>query len=167
MKRNHILLILGLFFLATSCIKPDDVQLGNVESFRVVSVGGTGMNVEADVRVTNLSGKNIALTAAKLTIARRGAPFMELLLRDKVVVPRRSSGLQTLPLVVRFEGIAGMLSAGTVLASGMKDCTIDVEATLRGGWAKKTFRIENKPVEDLLRQAGIDPVEFFKSYQNP
>lgn len=165
MKNKWIGLLLAVAVLMASCVKPEEVMVENVDSFQVKSVSGSLIHVDAGLKVTNLSGSKLMLRDAKLIINQNGRKIMEVMLTDKVVVPRRSSAVYTLPLVVRFEGLGGLLGIGSAFSSGMKGCTVSVEATLRGGWAKKKFRLDDIPAETLLRQAGVDPAEFLKQYQ--
>ena len=139
MKNKWIGLLLAVAVLMASCVKPEEVMVENVDSFQVKSVSGSLIHMDAGLKVTNLSGSKLML--------------------------RRSSAVYTLPLVVRFEGLGGLLGIGSAFSSGMKGCTVSVEATLRGGWAKKKFRLDDIPAETLLRQAGVDPAEFLKQYQ--
>ncbi len=165
MKRQWIGWLLAVAVLMVSCVKPEEVILENVDSFQVKSVSATGMSVDAGLKVTNLSGSKLVLKDAKLILERNGSKMMEIRLTDKVVVPRRSSSVYTLPLVVRFEGLGGLLGIGSVFVSGLKGCTVTVEATLRGGWITKKYRMDDLPADTLLRQAGIDPAEFLQQYQ--
>lgn len=160
-QRNFFLLAV-LASLLSACVKPEEVLIEGLDAFRVQSFSGSVVNLEADLKITNLSGSKVALKAARVNVRRNGMPLMELLLREPVVVPRRSSGVYSLPLAVRFEGLGGILGAGTILSSGLQGCTLTLEATVRGGWARKTVRREDIPVDTLLRQAGIDPAEFFR-----
>lgn len=165
MKSKWIIALLALCVLAVSCVKPEEVIVENVNSFRIKSVSGSLINVDADIKVTNLSGSKLVLKDARLLIRQSDRTVMEILLADEVVVPRRSSDVYTLPMVVRFEGLGGLLGIGAAFSSGLKGCTVSLEATLRGGWAKKKFRMDDIPAETLLRQAGVDPAEFMKQYQ--
>jgi len=155
----------ALMVLMVSCVKPEDVVIDNLESFQVKSMSMSHLLVDAGVKVTNLSGSKLVLKDADLSIDREGTPLMTVQLTEKVVIPRRSSAVYTLPLTVRFEGLGGLLGASSAFASGLKGCTVSLEATLRGGWAQKQVRLEDIPLEMLFRQAGIDPEEFLKQYQ--
>ena len=156
---------MALMLLMVSCVKPEDVVIENLESFQVKSVSMSHLLVDAGVKVTNLSGSKLVLKEATLSIDRDGTPLMNVQLTEKVVIPRRTSAVYTLPLAVRFEGLGGLLGAGSAFSSGLKGCTVSLEATLRGGWAQKKFRMEDIPLETLFRQAGIDPEAFLKQYQ--
>ena len=148
-----------------SCVKPEEVMVENLESFQVRSMSGSLINVDAGLKVTNLSGSKLMLKDATLVINQNGRKIMEVMLTDKVVVPRRSSAVYTLPLVIRFDGLGGLLGIGTAFSAGMKDCTVSMEATVRGGWAQKKIRIDDIPAETLLREVGIDPAVLMKQYQ--
>lgn len=165
MKGKWIGGLLALMVLMVSCVKPEDVVIDSLESFQVTSMGVSQWTVDAGMKVTNLSGSKLQLKEATLSIDRQGKPLMTVQLMDKVVIPRRSSAVYTLPLAIRFEGLGGLLGAGSAFASGLKDCTVSVDATVRGGWAKKRFQMEDLPLETLFRQAGIDPEMVWKQYQ--
>lgn len=166
MRLRSILFVslLLAFGLLISCVRPGEVRVENLESFNIGSVSAGAVGVEAELRVANLSDSKITLREAHLHIRQRGIPLMEVLLRESVVVPRRSTGTYALPLSVRFEGLGGMLAMGSLFAKGMKDCTVDIDATLKNGWVRKRVHLENIPVDSLLKKAGIDPVEFFRLY---
>lgn len=165
MKNKWIGGLLALMVLMVSCVKPEEVQVENLDSFQVKSMSPTRMAVDVDLKVTNLSGSKLVLKDATLVIDRNGNTLMTIQVTDKVTIPRRSSAVYTVPLSVRFGGLSGLLGIGSVFTSGLKGCTVSIDATLRGGWVKKKFRMEDVPVETLFRQAGIDPEAFLQQYQ--
>ena len=164
MKNGWIGVLLAVVVAMTACVKPEDVQFDNVESFQVHSISGSVINADMGVGITNSSGSKLQLKEATLTVNRNGGRLMEIQLLDKLVVPRHSSDVYTVPMVIRVDGLGGLLGLGSVVASGLKGCTVSVEATLRAGWTRKKIQFDDLPAEMLLREAGIDPSEWLKQY---
>lgn len=164
MKNGWIGVLLAVVVAMTACVKPEDVQFDNVESFDVHSISGSVITADLGVGITNQSGSKLLLKEAVMTVNRNGSQLMEIQLRDQLVVPRRSSEVYALPLMIRVDGLGGLLGLGSVVASGLKGCTVSVEATVRAGWTRKKFRFDDLPAEMLLREAGIDPSEWLKQY---
>ncbi|MFQ8805979.1 MAG: hypothetical protein ACLR8Y_13920 [Alistipes indistinctus] len=99
----------------------------------------------------------------QLTISKEGRRIVDIVLRDKARLPRKSSGVMTLPLAIRFDGplgaIGGLFRILERIAEhhpvGLRDSP--------GGLGQKKIEIPEMPLDQMARQFGFDPAELLKN----
>ena len=79
------------------------------------------------------------------------------------MLPRKSDGIVTLPLTVRFNGPLGALGMYSVFTKGLEGVTVSGHATVKAGWVKKKWDIPEMSLDELARQSGINIEELFKA----
>ena len=99
----------------------------------------------------------------QLTISKEGRRIVDIVLRDKARLPRKSSGVMTLPLAIRFDGPLGALGVYSAFSKGLQNTTLSGYVTARAGWGKKKIEIPEMPLDQMARQFGFDPAELLKN----
>lgn len=158
-----VILLVGIAFALSSCIRADQLALQGVESFQLEGVTPTQVGVKANIKALNASAHKLTITQMQLDVRAKNDPILTLQLRDKVVLPRRTSGTVTVPLVIRFQGPLGALNAYSQFKKGIRDITISGSVTAKVGWGKKHIDIPETSLEALARQFGINPNDLFKN----
>ena len=104
MKKLLLLAALGAVTLLGSCIRPEKLSFEGIESIQVKGATTSQVGIDLGIKATNASGSNLTLTDMQLTISKEGRRIVDIVLRDKARLPRKSSGVMTLPLAIRFDG---------------------------------------------------------------
>ncbi len=129
-----------------SCVKSDDVIVRGVEK---MGFDG-GARFEIVLSVENRSGTNIHLHSGRVTVMSGDQPIAEVMLSDKVRLPRRSTTSVSLPLQYR---IIDPITAFMLMKKGKKipeGLTLSGEAKVRAGMAKYTYRFDGEELSKFL-----------------
>lgn len=156
------LIFLAVTALMSSCVNPDKLTFGGIESIQIKGVSTSQIGVDVGIRATNSSSHNVTLTDMQIEIKRQGTTQLTFNLREKSVVPRKSDGVVTFPLVIRFNGLLGALGAYSTFSKGLEGVTVSGYATIKAGWMKKRLDIPEMPLDELARQSGIDPAKLLQ-----
>ena len=121
-------------------------------SLRGVTMSGAGVDV--GLKVGNASGHNINILAGDFTVNTKGRPLATMILGEKVVIPRKSSASVNFPITVKFR--QGPLEMLAFKPEDLNGATVSGSVTVRGGWAKKTFRLEEVSLSQFSGMLGMD-----------
>jgi hypothetical protein len=160
MKKLLLLAVLGAVTLLGSCIRPEKLSFEGIESIQVKGATASQVGIDLGIKATNASGSNLTLTDMQLTISKEGRRIVDIVLRDKA---RKSSGVMTLPLAIRFDGPLGALGVYSAFSKGLQNTTLSGYVTARAGWGKKKIEIPEMPLDQMARQFGFDPAELLKN----
>ena len=163
MKKLLLLAVLGAVTLLGSCIRPEKLSFEGIESIQVKGATASQVGIDLGIKATNASGSNLTLTEMQLTISKEGRRIVDIVLRDKARLPRKSSGVMTLPLAIRFDGPLGALGVYSAFSKGLQNTTLSGYVTARVGWGKKKIEIPEMPLDQMARQFGFDPAELLKN----
>lgn len=163
MKKILLLTLIAVTVLMSSCVNPDKLTFGGIESIQLKGVSTSQMGLDIGVHATNSSSHNVTLTDMQIEIKRQGTTQLTFNLREKSVVPRKSDGVVIFPLVIRFNGLLGALGAYSTLSKGLEGVTVSGHATVKAGWFKKKWDIPEMPLDELARQSGINIEELLKA----
>ena len=162
MKKILLLTLIAVTVLMSSCVNPDKLTFGGIESIQLKGVSTSQMGLDIGVHATNSSSHNVTLTDMQIEIKRQGTTQLTFNLREKSVVPRKSDGVVIFPLVIRFNGLLGALGAYSTFSKGLEGVTVSGYATIEAGWMKKRFDVPEMPLEELARRSGIDPAKLLQ-----
>lgn len=157
MKKLLLLIAVGAVTLMSSCIKPEKLSFDGIENIQIKGATASQVGLDVGIRATNASGSNLSLTDMQLTLKKDGRKIVDIVLRDKTELPRKTSGILTLPLAIRFEGPLGALGAYAAFSKGVQNTTISGFITAKAGWAKKRYEIPEMPLDAVASQYGFDP----------
>ena len=143
------LIFLAVTALMSSCVNPDKLTFGGIESIQIKGVSTSQIGVDVGIRATNSSSHNVTLTDMQIEVKRQGATQLTINSREKSVLPRKSDGVVTFPLAIRFNGL-------------LEGITVSGYATIKAGWMKKRLDIPEMPLDELARQSGIDPAKLLQ-----
>ena len=131
MKKLLLLAVLGAVTLLGSCIRPEKLSFEGIESIQVKGATASQVGIDLGIKATNASGSNLTLTDMQLTISKEGRRIVDIVLRDKARLPRKSSGVMTLPLAIRFDGPLGALGVYSAFSKGLQNTTLSGYVTAR------------------------------------
>ena len=163
MKKILLLTLIAVTVLMSSCVNPDKISFGGIESIQIKGVSTSQVGLDIGINTANRSSHNITLTDLKIDLNKTNVKLLSITLRDKSVLPRKSDGIVTLPLTVRFNGPLGALGMYSVFTKGLEGVTISGHATVKAGWVKKKWDIPEMSLDELARQSGINIEELFKA----
>lgn len=162
MKKILLLTLIAVTVLMSSCVNPDKISFGGIESIQIKGVSTSQVGLDIGINTANRSNHNITLTDLQIDVKRQGSNQLSILLREQSLIPRKSAGMVTLPLTVRFNGILGALGAYSTFSKGLEGVTVSGYATIKAGWMKKRFDVPEMPLEELARRSGIDPAKLLQ-----
>lgn len=162
MKKILLLTLIAVTVLMSSCVNPDKISFGGIESIQIKGVSTSQVGLDIGINTANRSSHNITLTDLKIDLNKTNVKLLSITLRDKSVLPRKSDGIVTLPLTVRFNGPLGALGMYSVFTKGLEGVTVSGYATIKAGWMKKRFDVPEMPLEELARRSGIDPAKLLQ-----
>lgn len=157
--RRFFGLLVVLTFALCSCINQDDVSIKGVENVSLRSLS----NVDMTLGVENLSGKNINIESAKFRIDNQGDAVITMLLKDKVVIPKRSTSSVTMNWAVKFDNPLGALSVVSTLKRSQANLTVSGEVVVKGGWVRKKIELKAVPLSQILSNFGVKTEDIIKS----
>ncbi len=163
MKKILLLTLIAVTVLMSSCVNPDKISFGGIESIQIKGVSTSQVGLDIGINTANRSSHNITLTDLKIDLNKTKVKLLSITLRDKSVLPRKSDGIVTLPLTVRFNGPLGALGMYSVFTKGLEGVTVSGHATVKAGWVKKKWDIPEMSLDELARQSGINIEELFKA----
>lgn len=163
MKKILLLTLIAVTVLMSSCVNPDKISFGGIESIQIKGVSTSQVGLDIGINTANRSSHNITLTDLKIDLNKTNVKLLSITLRDKSVLPRKSDGIVTLPLTVRFNGPLGALGMYSVFTKGLEGVTVSGHATIKAGWVKKKWDIPEMSLDELARQSGINIEELFKA----
>lgn len=162
MKKILLLTLIAVTVLMSSCVNPDKISFGGIESIQIKGVSTSQVGLDIGINTANRSSHNITLTDLQIDVKRQGSNQLSILLREQSLIPRKSAGMVTLPLTVRFNGILGALGAYSTFSKGLEGVTVSGYATIKAGWMKKRFDVPEMPLEELAQRSGIDPAKLLQ-----
>lgn len=126
---------------------------------RVTHLSTSGMNLW--VEVTNRGCWRMVVAEAEVGIFVDGTKRLTLSLRDRVVVPRKSSGEVLVPIRITSHSLFSIVGIIGRMAVGNRG-DITISYTLRAGTPlfKRTFAEEGVPVSELLSQLSMPDSEI-------
>ena len=126
---------------------------------RVTHLSTSGMNLW--VEVTNRGCWRMVVAEAEVDIFVGGTKRLTMSLRDRVVVPRKSSGEVLVPIRITSHSLFSIVGIIGRIAIGNRD-DITISYTLRVGTPllKRTFAEEGVPVSELLSQLSMPDSEI-------
>lgn len=163
MKKILLLTLIAVTVLMSSCVNPDKISFGGIESIQIKGVSTSQVGLDIGINTANRSSHNITLTDLKIDLNKTKVKLLSITLRDKSVLPRKSDGIVTLPLTVRFNGPLGALGMYSVFTKGLEGVTVSGHATVKAGWVKKKWDIPEMSLDELARQSGINIEELLKA----
>ena len=150
---RHAGLLIAVCALFASCIKAGDVQVLGIEGVSVQSLSRTDIALQ----VENRSSHKLTLREGRLRVNVKGSPFAEVMLREPVLVGKRSQGTVNVPLM--------MLSMMAGPPADPSQITLSGELSLKGGCLKKKFRVEEMTLSDFIRTFGGNEQQLVKFLQ--
>ncbi len=154
MKNLFYFLSVFVVLFMSSCVNMDKISYEGVENVGVRDISMSGAGVDVELTVENTSSHNINILSGDFTINTKGRPFATLVLEDKVVIHRKSSTSVNFPITVRFR--QGPLEMLAFKPADLNNATVSGSVTVKGGWAKKTFKLKDVNLSQFSGMLGTD-----------
>lgn len=142
---RKIMFLLFTGFVISSCGKISQIEVGDVNDFKIKGFEGNALVVELTVPVKNPSGHKISLISidARLSINNNFLGLINSI--DTVFIPRKSSGIYKLVLSVRLVNPLGAAITIMNLQKGQKiKIKIEGDFTARSGGVRKKIGINEE-----------------------
>lgn len=155
LKLIYILLLSTTIF-ASSCVRFDDITIEDIQSVKMrgTTTSQTGLDITA--LVENKSGSRITLLEGDFALFTGDGKVLEVKLRDKVILHRKSNEEVLIPIIVRYTHPLGALGIIPLLVGDRNSVLISGEIKARGGMASKKFKIEKMKLADFTRIYGVE-----------
>lgn len=156
MKR--LLTLLTLVLLLAGCSDSRDPV---IRGYRIHQVGGMtfgidgiSADVQLDLDIDNPSGARYTVEALQAAVfpANDTVRYADIYLKEKAIIPSKSSGTVAIPLDVRLRRPLSLLSGG--LSGELSRYEADVDMTIRRGSIKKRIQKERVPLEKIAELLG-------------
>lgn len=121
---------------------------------RATHCTSSGMNLY--VRIDNAYAYNVILKSCNAVIRCGGEELMQIELRERTVIPKRSTSEVLLPLRFRADNsmsIAVLLRR--ILQGRIDDITVTMTAKCRASIISKTFSMQNVAMSEILDNFGV------------
>lgn len=147
----------------SSCLNPNKITYNGIEAVRLRGVTASQVGIDVDLNITNASRHRITLGEADFVIKKGDRTLMNIHLREPVQLKSRYSGVVTIPLAVRFEGLLGALGVASTLSKGMDGCWIEGDVELRAGGIKKRVHLPASSLDGMSKEMlGFDPAQLLQ-----
>ncbi|MEY3398695.1 MAG: hypothetical protein RL220_1289 [Bacteroidota bacterium] len=111
-SRIILLMLLPLLF---SCKLYQDVEVVEVENIVFNEFGDKGAEAEVWLKISNPNGYKVLLTESAIDLYFEGRPMGEVLLLDKIEVPKKSQSTQVMKVEVQYDNLEELLGNVLVL----------------------------------------------------
>lgn len=151
--RNYWLLAIALIALLSSCSAYKEIEVKDIQLEKFKLVSASRVNFNLDVDIYNPTKGAFTLTDVQGTVFRDGIPFAELSLLEDAMVPAFHNGTVLVKCRVELLDPMAVLVMGLNVQSwNMKDFELRLKVTAKKGMLKKTFKLNNVPVEKLVKK---------------
>lgn len=167
MKFFKILLLAGIVMASASCNAErqlSKVRVNHVEDVAVRGLGLQRMGVDLSVDIDNLSRVNIRVNDAQAKIFHKGNLVLTLTMQESVLIPRRTSDVAKVPIIVEFDNPLGMLTA-PMMFRNMNDLTADISVKARLGMITRNFNQKGIPLSQILGNDREMLEDLFENYR--
>jgi hypothetical protein len=152
--KKLLLLFLPLMLLA-SCVSEKDIDIKGVSDVKY-DLLLNGANVDFSFAIANRSAHKVKIQDGMMTVSYDGAEVLNVYMRDKVVIPRRSDGQVSLPLRVRLAD--NSLAALSLFLSDVdvSKFTLSGSAVVKAGWGRKKTVFQDVALSEILSNFGLE-----------
>jgi len=146
------LLLLGWFlFVLSSCNVYRDVQVNEVQEIIVGEISEEGMQVEVRMTIENPNWYNVVLKKSHVDVFLEGSKIGELVLNEKVTVPKKSTTTQVLVMDADYEKLQGIFGNILILLF-KKEYILEAKGFVTGRGLIVTKKVKVDLKETLSRE---------------
>ena len=152
----------ALFALSAAlhgCLNPENIVVQDVEN---VSMQGFS-RADLVLRIEN-KGRKASIESGKFALSRNGSPMIDLMLRDRVEIPRRTTAGIPVSIQIKMSNPLMAISLARDPQATLNTMTVSGEMSFKAGIRKK-IRFDNTPFPEFLRTLGVDTNELIRSIQ--
>ena len=162
MKKFPILIAVAVLALLTasySCIKPENIVIQDVENFSMQGFS----RADFTLRIQN-KGRKASIESGKLFLTHNGNPMIDLMLRDRVEIPRRTTISIPVSVQLKIANPMAVVQLSRNPQSVLNATTVSGEMNVKAG-LKKKIRFNNVPFPEFLHTLGVDTDKLIRSVQ--
>jgi len=163
MKKNRIIFAVAALFALSAvlhgCLNPENIIVQNVEN---ISVQGFS-RADLVLRVEN-KGRKASIESGKISLMRNGAPMIDLMLHNRVEVPRRTTADVPVSIQMKMANPLMAISLAQNPQAILNTTTVSGEMSFKAGMRKK-IRFDQMPFPEFLRTLGVNTEELIRSIQ--
>lgn len=162
MQRLRVAVVALCFMLLAlarveACEARERITFGGFE--RVTHLSTSGMNLW--VEATNNSCWRMVVADAEVDIYVEGKKRITISLRDRVVVPRKSTSKVLVPLRITSHSMFSIVGiVGRIAIGNREDITVDYSVRAGSPLFKRTIAAEGVPIDVLLEQLSMSDGEI-------
>ncbi len=156
--KNRVLIALGVLLLS-SCVSADKVEMVGVEDFYMVDE----TKFEVTVKLKNGNGSNLTVKRASIALMEGKTALVELMLDDKVLIPKRCERALMFPVSVRYSD-PETLSQLPEKTNGGTPLVVIGKVTGQVGIFSQTRKVGPMSVEEFLALLDEENREMVKGF---
>lgn len=154
--RKYLIIIIALMSLLSSCAGYRDIAIGTVDVAKVKLNSASKVNLDLSVYVSNPTNANFTLTDIQGVLYRDDIPFADLTLNEPVSVSANYIGNILVKTNITLLDPMAVLVMGLNLKSWhMDEFKIKLKATVKKGAFKKSIKLNNIPLDKLVKKINL------------
>lgn len=138
------LMVISILALQTSCLTYKDVEIGEFKGYQLNHFGKDGIELTAQVEISNPNNYAITITDTDLKLALNGKPMGDANLSKNLRLPRKSKEVHDITIKAKFDGSLGSMITGLLGIFGGGKAEIAVTGTVK---AKARMLSKTIPVD--------------------
>ncbi len=155
MKWKIFSLLMSLLLFA-GCAQYKEIDIDDIKINRIKMQSAKVIDLGFNVTVDNPSATRFRLQSVDGILYRNGVEFANLILIQEVELPARFSGdVQALCTLTLTDPLAALVLGLNMASLNSDSFTIDLVATVKGGIIKKSFKYEDVPLSEVIKEFGI------------
>lgn len=161
MKKIIVFTLFSAIMVLSSCIRQDDFSFRGIEAVTFESLS----NVSVTVGVENRSGGRVSIESAKFRLDNCNRPTISMLLRDRVVIEKRSANSVKMNWSLKLDNPLAAFSAIAAIKRSPSDLTVSGEVVVKKGWIRKKIEVDSVPLSQILVTFGADKDDVIKLFE--
>ncbi len=141
-----------------SCLRAEDVTVLSVTGLDFKKMSNTTLMLS----VENNSARNIKVKELKVNVMIQGRNFAEIMLKESLVIPKKSVSEIPVPLAVKVSDPLAAMALGLDPKSALPKLTVTGHLKAKAGMASKNFRIPETPVQEIMAKFAPDALNKIK-----
>lgn len=153
MKKSLLFSAVLSIVLLAGCVKENDVTFHGVDDVKISYKGN--IKIEVLAHIENEAGSNITLKEASMWLTdKSGNRLTELVFPEKVVVPKRSDGIVSIPMYIKNSNLFGVLALVGEIGDNPDNVFVEGKVVVRAGLMRKKFKLERMTLQRFVSYVG-------------
>ncbi len=154
--RSYFIALITLSILLCGCKAYKEIEVKDIQLEKFKLVSASKIDLDIDVDVYNPTKSDFQITDVQGVVMRYDVPFANISLLDKTVVPAFNNGDILLRCRIELLDPMAVLVMGLNVKSwSMKEFNMKLKVIVKKGGLKRTFKINNIPLERLTKRIKL------------